>query len=259
MARAALYGRVVLGASAVLFGIIALMWHDADTWQGLASIWKLPGGRVIGDFLIVAQTAGGIGLVFPRTARIASIVFGAVYAIFALDRIGGIIVQPGNFLQYDSFAEAFCLVCGAIAIYASTETNAAQASMLGRIARIGLGLCTIAFTLAQAIFLKATADLVPAWIPPSQMFWAILTTVAFALAAIAMLINRQAQLAMRLMTLMLVLFGLLVWVPIVIAHPQSHNDWSEFCINFLIAGAAWVVAELQSAPEASWVSAARTS
>ena len=260
MARAALYGRIVLGASAVLFGIIALMWHDVDTWQGLARIWKLPGGRVIGDCLMVAQIAGGAGLIFPRTARVASIVFGAVYALFALDRIGGIIVQPGNFLQYDSFAEAFSLVCAALAIYAATDTNAAQAAMLGRTARIGLGLCTIAFTLAQVFFLKATADLVPAWIPPNQTFWAVLTTVAFALAAIAMLVNRQAQLAMRLMTLMLVLFGLLVWVPIVITHPQSHNDWSEFSINFLIAGAAWVIAESQPVPEPSLeVSTARTS
>jgi hypothetical protein len=28
-----LYGRIVFGASAVLFGVIAVLWHDADTWQ----------------------------------------------------------------------------------------------------------------------------------------------------------------------------------------------------------------------------------
>ena len=36
------------------------------------------------------------------------------------------------------------------------------------------------------------------------MFWAMLTTIAFALAAIAILINRPARLALRLMTFMLV-------------------------------------------------------
>jgi hypothetical protein len=41
------------------------------------------------------------------------------------------------------------------------------------------------------------------------MFWAILTTIAFALAALAMLINRQAKLATRLMTFMLGLFAVL--------------------------------------------------
>ena len=45
------------------------------------------------------------------------------------------------------------------------------------------------------------------------MFWEMLTTIAFAIAAIAILTNRQARLAMHLMTLMLALFGVLVWVP----------------------------------------------
>jgi hypothetical protein len=42
------------------------------------------------------------------------------------------------------------------------------------------------------------------------MFWAIPTTIAFALAAIAVLINCEARLALRLMTLRLAMFGLLV-------------------------------------------------
>ena len=78
------------------------------------------------------------------------------------------------------------------------------------------------------------------------MFWAMLTTVAFGLAAIAILINRRARLAMHLMTLMLALFGVMVWVPLLIAHPRAHFNWSEFALNFLIAGAAWVVADLKA-------------
>jgi hypothetical protein len=76
------------------------------------------------------------------------------------------------------------------------------------------------------------------------MFWAILTTVAFALAAVAILLNVKARLAIRLMTLMIALFGILVWVPLLIAHPAAHLVWSEFALNFLIAGAAWMVADL---------------
>ena len=105
----------------------------------------------------------------------------------------------------------------------TAELHSTLAFRGGRISRVGLGLCTIPFTLAQIIFFKPTVDLVPSWIPPNQTFWAVLTTVAFALAAIAMLINRQARLAMRLLSLMIVLFGILVWVPILVAHPQSHN------------------------------------
>ena len=72
--KAALYGRIVFGASAVLFGVIALMWHDPDTWQSLVRVWRLPFGTVIGQCLMIVLIAGGIGILFPRTARIASIV-----------------------------------------------------------------------------------------------------------------------------------------------------------------------------------------
>ena len=117
--------------------------------------------------------------------------------------------------------------------------------MFGRLARLGLGVCAISFTLGQILLPRETADLVPKWIPPNQMFWAILTTVAFGLAAIAILVNRQARLATRLMTLMLGLFGVLVWVPRLFAHPTAHFNWSEFTLTSLITGASWIVADLK--------------
>jgi hypothetical protein len=149
-------------------------------------------------------------------------------------------------VAYGGFFEQFSMVCGAVAVYASTESDAARSASFGRAARIALGLCAISFTLAQIFYLKFTAELVPTWIPPNQMFWAILTTIAFALAALAILSNRQSRLAMRLMALMLALFGILVWVPILIVRPEAHGNWSEFALNFQITGAAWAVAELRS-------------
>ena len=244
--KTALYGRIVFGASAVLFGVIALMWHDSDTWQTLRQIWSLPFGTIIGVCLMTAQIAGGIGMQHPRTARVASILLAVVYLLFSLACIPDIIAAPAVYAQYGSFFEQFSLLCGAIALYAATEANEARAVAFGRVARVGLGVCAISFTLGQIFYFRLTAGLVPKWIPPNQMFWAILTTIAFALAAIAILINRQARLASALMTLMLALFGVLVWIPRLIAHPQAHLNWSEFALTFLITGAAWMVADLKS-------------
>jgi len=106
----------------------------------------------------------------------------------------------------------------------------------GRAARLGLGVCAISFTLSQIFYLRVTAELVPTWMPPNQTFWAIVTTIPFALAATAILVNRQVRLAIRLMTLMLSLFGVLVWVPRLIAHPGTHLNWNEFGLTFLITG-----------------------
>ncbi len=244
--KTVLYGRIVFGASAVLFGVIALMWHDSDTWQSLSQIWSLPFGTIVGGCLMIAQIACGIGMQYPRTAHLASVVVGVVYLLFSLACIPGIIAAPTIYAQYGSFFEQFSLLCGAIALYAATEANEARAIAFGRVARLGLGLCAISFTVSQMVYLRVTADLVPKWIPPNQMFWAILTTIAFALAAIAILINRQARLALRLMTLMLALFGVVVWIPRLIARPQAHLNWSEFGLTFLITGADWMVADLKS-------------
>ncbi len=245
--KMASYGRIAFGAAAVLFGVIALMWHDPATWQTLRQIWRLPFGGIIGGFLMGIQIAGGIGMQYPRTARLASVLLCVVYFCFSLACIPDIIAASSLYERYGgSFFQQFSLLCGVIALYAATEANAAKAKLFGRAARVGLGVCAISFALGQVLYFRLTADLVPKWIPPDQMFWAILTTIAFALAAVALLSNRQAQLAVRLMTLMLALFGVLVWIPRLVAHPEAHSNWSEIALTFLITGASWMVADLRS-------------
>jgi hypothetical protein len=239
------YGRIVFGASAVLFGVIALMWHDSDTWQTLRQIWSLPLGTTIGGCLMIALIAGGVGVQYPRTAHLASIVLGIVYLLFSLACIPGIVAAPTIYVHYGNFFEQFSALCGVMALFAATEANAARAAAFGRLARLGLGVCAISFTLSQILYLQATADLVPKWIPPNQTFWAILTTIAFALAAISILTNLHARLAIRLMALMVALFGVLIWVPRLIAHPEAHLNWSEFGLTFLITGAVWMVSDLR--------------
>ncbi|MBV9761883.1 MAG: hypothetical protein JO340_15080 [Acidobacteriaceae bacterium] len=241
--KATLFGRIIFGASAVLFGVIALIWHDTETWQSLRRIWTLPFGAAIGACLMVLQIACGVGIQFVRTVRLASLILVGVYLCFSLACVPGIFAAPGVYAQYGSFFEQFSLLCGAVALMGATEANAARAAAFAGVARIGLGFCAVSFALAQIVYLKVTAELVPKWIPPNRTFWALATTVAFALAAIAILSNRQAPLAMRWMTLMLALFGVLVWIPLLVAHREAHGNWSECSLTWLITGAAWMVAE----------------
>ncbi len=237
------YGRIVFAASAVLSGVLALMWRDAATWQASYKLLSLPLGAVVGTCVMIAQIAGGLCLFFPRTLRAGSTALTAVYAIFSLTCIPAIATMPAVYESYGAFFEQFALLCGAVAMLSATGAGATRACAFRLIARIGLGLCAISFAVAQIVYLAVTAQLVPVWIPPNQVFWANLTTIAFALAAIALLIDRQAVLAARLMALMLGIFGFLVWVPRLLVHPESHFNWSEFALNFLIAGATYVVAD----------------
>ncbi len=240
-----LYGRIVFGASAVLFGVIGLMWRLSDTWQYLHGIHGAA-GTVIAWCLTIGQIVGGVGILFPRTARLGSIVLGFTFVLFALAAVHAILLAPNAYVQYGNFFEKFCIVCGSLAVYAATEPKTARSARLGRVARLGLGLCAISFAVSQILYLQPTASLVPKWIPPNQMFWAVTTTIAFVLAAVAILTNLRARLALRLMALMLALFGVLVWIPQLIAHPVALANWSEFADTFLIAGATWMVAEVRS-------------
>jgi hypothetical protein len=52
--------------------------------------------------------------------------------------------------------------------------------------------------------------------------------------------------ASRLLTLMIVLFGVLVWLPAPFAHPHSFIAWAGNVENLAIAGAAWIVSDYLS-------------
>jgi len=54
----------------------------------------------------------------------------------------------------------------------------------------------------------------------------------------------MALLAARLLTIMLLIFGLIVWIPLLLSAPRSHTNWSETVETFAIAGTAWILADL---------------
>jgi hypothetical protein len=229
-------GRRVFGVAALALGFITLAWHDYNDLYQLHYI--VPPALLIW---------GGSAIQFPRTAKMGAAVLGAVYVVFALACVPGIVAKPQIYNSWGNFFEQFSLFTGAALVYARLASSSSRAwsrETLNRIGRILLGICAASFALEQAFYLAATASLVPKWLPPGQMFWAVTTTVFFALAAVALLTNHMALLATRMLTMMLVLFGLLVWVPLLLSDPRSHTNWSETVETFAIAGTAWILADL---------------
>jgi hypothetical protein len=227
-------GRHVFGGVALAFGLITLVWHDYNGWHQPRYLLYAVGA---------AQIFGGTAIQFRRTAKTGAVLLGAVYLVFALLCVPGIVAAPRIYNSWGNFFEQFSLAAGAAIAYARLS-SAWSRETLNRIGRILLGICAASFTLEQAFYLHATANLVPKWLPPSQMFWALATTALFALAALALLTNRLALLATRLLTMMLVILGLFVWVPLLFSDPRSHTNWSETAETFAIAGAVWILADL---------------
>ena len=63
------------------------------------------------------------------------------------------------------------------------------------------------------------------------------------MAALALLSGQVALLASRLLTAMIVGFGLLVWLPAPFADPHRLMNWAGNAENLAIAGSAWIVAD----------------
>ena len=227
-------GRHVFGTAALAFGLITLAWHEYN-------------GSHLPPYMVypaaAAEIFGGTAIQFRRTARTGAAVLIAVYLAFALRCVPQILSKPEIYNSWGNLFEQLSLVTGA-AIAGARWSSPWSRETWNRIGRILLGICVASFSVEQAVYLGPTATLVPRWLPPNQTFWAVATTVLFALAAVALLVNRRALLATRLLTMMLVMFGLLVWVPLLLSDPHSYANWSETVETFAIAGAAWTLADL---------------
>lgn len=238
------WGRHVFGLAAILFGIFTLAWHDFNTWQQIGPLGNIRYREAVAYVVGLIEIAAGVAIQWRRTAKAAAMVLGIVYTIFALLWVPRIIGHPRVYDVWGNFFEQFSQVAGALIVYSTMDPSDSETEH--KIARFGLisfGICVISFTLEQVFYLKGTAAFVPTWIPPGQMFWAVTTTVAFALAAIALLSGHSSLLASQLLTVMIMGFGLLIWLPAPFADPHQMINWVGNAENLSIAGAAWIVTD----------------
>jgi uncharacterized membrane protein YphA (DoxX/SURF4 family) len=92
------------------------------------------------------------------------------------------------------------------------------------------------------MYVKQTADFVPAWLP-YRVGWAYLTGAGQMACGLAVLFSIFPRVAAWTEAGMLSLFTLLVWAPAILAAPKTRLPWTAFFISWAIASAAWVVAQ----------------
>jgi uncharacterized membrane protein YphA (DoxX/SURF4 family) len=237
-------GRHVFGLAAILFACVNFYWCQFNVWEQIQPLGNISHPTTLLFIAAAIQLFGGITIQFPKTARIGALALGSIYLIFALLWLPRIAHEPLLYDRWGNFFEQFSLVSGALIVFASFSSNdAPRSNKLARLGYFFFALCVVSFMLEQLFYLQGTASFVPKWIPPSQMFWAILTTVAFALAALALFTGRSVLLASRSLTLMILGFGLLVWLPRPFLDPHQLINWAGNAQNTAILGAAWIVTD----------------
>ncbi len=231
-------GHHVFGLAAIAFGVITLNWCQINQFGHIShpEIFVYIAG--------IVEILGGFAIQWQRTVRFGALILAAVFSIFSLYWIPQIIKVPLSFGYYGNFGEQFSIAIGGVFVFASTLSgHPDKAAKIERAAYICYGICVVSYSLYQLFYLTYTASLVPKWIPPGQMFWTVATTIAFALAASAILSGRSALLASWLLTIMLIAFGVLIWVPACVIHPHEMSNWVENSSNLAMAGSAWIVAD----------------
>jgi uncharacterized membrane protein len=238
-------GTRVYGAAAALAGVVGFAFGEAFLAGRPPHDQHLPHMLVVwgGDaLLLVAGAAVLIGRRFAACGAIALAVFFALSAF--LQQGPALVSQAGVWVTWQGLAEPLAMGFGGVIAWSLLgDPHSPRRTRAASVAQRGLGLCLLVFGVSHFVYLKYTAALVPAWLPPSQTAWACATGAAHIAAGLAFLSGVQARLAARLLTGMWVVFGLLVHLPAVAHAPRDPEAWTEHGINLLLVGAAWCLAD----------------
>jgi uncharacterized membrane protein len=219
-----------LGLLSLLAGDFALYWQPVPPWVP----WREPLAYASGAVLL----ASGLGMLLPRTARLATLVLTANLLLWLLLlRLPPLAVKPTDVGLWLGFGETLMLVTGGWLLLAHR-----------RPARLLFGAALLPVGLSHFVYLKGTAAMVPGWLPFHAGF-AYLTGAAHIAAGLAILCAVLPRLAACLEAVMISLFTLLVWVPGIAAAPATRLPWTACLISAALAGAAWATAGSLDEPQ----------
>ena len=245
-------GYRVFAAAFIGLGLLGLISGDfASVWQAIP-IEHLPFRSLFAYAVAAIEIAAGIGLLFRRSAPLASwvlVVFVLLWAV--LLKLPAVIVGPQVEASWLGLAEITVIFAGAwIVLLAFTERKRRQPRydfFLGanglRSARILFALSLLPIGLSHFVYPAETASFVPPWLP-QPVAWGYLTGGGDILAGIAILLGCWPRLAAALVAAMLMTITVLVWTPgLTIARNGLQIQITAFLISAAIAAAAWVVAD----------------
>lgn len=234
-------GMIGLGILALVYGDFAMVWQPVAAW--------VPGRTVLAYASGVLMLLGGIGLLFGATAAWSVRILFPYLIVWVLLKVPALFVAPRMEAVWLGVGELAVLLAGGWVLFARLA-GLREGSVLGfasgengvRLARILFAVALLPIGLSHIVYVKETAELVPAWLP-SRAGWAYLTGAGQMACGLGVLFSILPRVAAWAEAGMLSLFTLLVWVPAIVADPKARLPWTAFFISWVIGAAAWVVAQ----------------
>lgn len=238
-------GRMVFGLAGIALGTLGLVWQDyAAVWQPVDNLIATPDRALSASLFAACELAAGAAVLWRRTARFGALALTTLYLVCAIGWIPRIAARLGIFGVWNGLFEQLALVAAGVVVYGNVAPLSYEAK--ARTIQAGcvlFGLCAISFAFGHFTAIPETAGFTPKWIPPNPTFWAWATGAFHLFAGVAILTGVRAVIASRLLTAMMIGFGVLVWAPALFARPDDHFTWAGNAINFALVSAAWVIAD----------------
>ena len=235
-------GMYAYAAGAISLGVLGLASGDfAVTWQhvGPNVPFRVPLAYLTGSI----ELAAGLALPGRRTARAGALTLTALYAVFTLLWLPQAFVNLGNYDPIGNVFEELSLVAAGLVLCAILSPAGSYLARHRSFFVLLFGICPISFGIVHIVDMPGLLNFIPGWLPPNKMFWAYATTMGFFGAAVAILTGIMAPLASRLLTVEIVIFELLFWIPQLHAGSGNHFIWAGNAISVAMVGAAWVVSD----------------
>ncbi|HVU15285.1 MAG TPA: DoxX family membrane protein [Candidatus Didemnitutus sp.] len=206
---------------------------------------------IVGAVVVVACA----GLFFTPTVAACAVIIAACCIAWALTRLSPIIHAPLSIGSWYGFSEAISTLVGVWTLFALFRRRSpanASATLTGeralQIGRILFGGACLVFGCAHFAYADYSMPFVPTWLP-ARMPLVYVTGACHVAAGVGLILGLLPRLAATLESVMIVLFGVLVWLPSHFAQPtpkwagSPQNQWSETILNFLLAAVAWLIAD----------------
>ena len=226
---------------AILLGAVGIWFHDfAMQWQPVPK--GMPGYTPLIYVSAALLIIGGAAMLSgkARAERGGALLLATVFGLWVVAlHLPNAIAGYRHIGAWNGSAEFTFATMGGVALFAS-GAGAMRGTLL-QVARILAGASCIVFGCAHFNYIDFTANMVPAWLPPNQTFWAWATGAGHLAAGLALVSGIEPRLAATLEAAMMASFVVLLHIPLVIAAPDQHANWIMLAVASTLTGAAWLV------------------
>jgi uncharacterized membrane protein len=245
-------GLIGLGVLALLFGDFAMVWQPVALW--------FPGRTALAYVTGALEMCVACGLLFSATRSWAVRILFPGLVLWALLKVPALVVAPQTEGVWLGLGELTLLLSGGWTLFARLAELPAG-SLFGfaageggvRAARMLFGASLPPIGLSHFVYLQATVQLVPPWLP-FRAGWARLTGAGQIASGLGVLFNVLPRVAAWAEAAQISLYTLLIWLPVSVATSYMNLQavfgqsgkrlpLTALFISWTIAAAAWVVAQ----------------